>query len=454
MWCVKVPSRASKTLLMVWLVSCITIILYYYQNSAPIENAVVAVVSSFFSSSVLIYLLYSLDKYKLEARLSFGYILVAISVLYNHNSLTKYVVDSLFDGYISSLYLRLLGSILVDLIIFSAIMLLNRRYSKLQNSYKYEASFINIQLPFILILIFIVMIADYSVLQMPIKNRLLDTGDRLLRCIACSLVVVYAKNNERSGFIKKYFPIIALTIWYVFLTSITGSKSLIVLYAFVIAIALYYLDMVGLKTLTLGFAMSPFVIRGISSISELISGRMNVFSSEWVLRYHSFRYDLSDLAVTILGEPSSLKYSMDIVTDAIKFAMPSSLVNLDKDSLLNGGAYRSQMQLIGLQPYDDWGFPEDFNDTLFSVGAQIGGLVGMVLFFIFVVLVFDSFSSYIKKKKLGYEIIIAMIGMVALVECDMFSFVNNIRDLIIVYMVVSVFYFVMRKFRRKRSFVV
>ena len=110
------------------------------------------------------------------------------------------------------------------------------------------------------------------------------------------------------------------------------------------------------------------------------------------MQYHAFRYDLSDLAITIAERETEdpergLEEGWKVVREALEMAVPSVLsggYGKESGKPTELDAYRNQLSGIGLYPDAD-----DYNDTFFSMGAQLLGYPGIFLVFAGILILYD-----------------------------------------------------------------
>lgn len=195
----------------------------------------------------------------------------------------------------------------------------------------------------------------------------------------------------------------------------TGSKQALAGFALYGLLALLVTGRIRVRELTGLLIISPLVLCLLTGVSEKTSGRLSGYPDRFVMQYHAFRYDLSDLAVTIaerqiwreeriswediddrnqmgsrilemLSVPSgkALQEGSTVVREALEMSVPSVLSGKrGKQEELT--AYPDQLSRLGLCPEQD-----DYNDTPFSMGAQIFGYPGIFLVFAVMLLLLDT----------------------------------------------------------------
>ena len=103
-----------------------------------------------------------------------------------------------------------------------------------------------------------------------------------------------------------------------------------------------------------------------TGVSEHTSGRLSGYPTRFVMQYHAFRYDLSDLAITIAERETEdpergLEEGWKVVREALEMAVPSVLsggYGKESGKPTELDAYRNQLSGIGLYPdADDYKAP-------------------------------------------------------------------------------------------------
>lgn len=430
------------------LISSITVFIYYGYHKVDVEGFFFAIIHGLFASITSTYVLVSIERNVEKKNFSMAFPLLISTVLYNLNSITKYSVTSLFDGYISDYLIRIIGDIYIDLIIIITTFLVCK-----YRSHRPRVNWINNKIVFIpawlmmmciVLLLYIRFVYCKEFVLTRTQQTILDTFNYLVY----SLVLIFAKNREHKSYLQKFWPIIVIALIRVTEAILYGGKSSIVKYALIIAIGLYLLDMLKLKYLKWGTAISPIILQLLTIVSEAVSGRMLLFNDTWVLRYHAFRYDLSDYAMTIALR-SNLSYGWNLIKEAFIFAIPGYDINV-KNEILYNGAYRMQMAALGLSKYDATYNLEDFNDTFFSIGAELLGVIGIFLFFILVIFMYEKLTTLLKHNKVGYALALVLLGPFCQAECDLLMFVYTIRDSLLTAILTYLFFKVISLFRKTR----
>ena len=416
-----------------WIVAILTIIIYYSHYNIKPSRGILAVIYSFFSSYTMIYTLAHVERQIKNNKISLVSIFLLITVLYNQNALTKFCVEKLFDGYIDIGSLRIAGSIFVDVIIIIAAS----KYRNFGEDVTYTASFEELfkykktATLFIYCMIIIYMILKIQQLHVGLNySRLQSTIVNVIAYVVYFLVAlnIYLYKNTR---IIAYFPFFIVTVLQTVTAVKTGGKAIIIVFFLVVAIELVYLGCIHFEILELGFCISPIVLQIVTVITESISGRMRFFSDEYVLQYHAFRYDLSDFALSIALKHQMSPYVIKVIKESVVYAIPGYSIDIKRE-ILSNGAYIQQLESMGFPKYDIYGTLSDFNDSIFSIGAQIGGIIGIPFMYFALVFFWDWLSKMLCKSRYGRVLIMVLIAPCALVECDLKMLLFSIRDIAVI----------------------
>ena len=159
-------------------------------------------------------------------------------------------------------------------------------------------------------------------------------------------------------------------------TLCTGSKQALTGFALYCLLAFLVAGRISMRQVSFLLVLSPLLLCLVTGVSEHTSGRLSGYPTRFVMQYHAFRYDLSDLAITIAERETEdpergLEEGWKVVREALEMAVPSVLsggYGKESGKPTELDAYRNQLSGIGLYPDAD-----DYNDTL-SVREQSRGL--------------------------------------------------------------------------------
>ena len=144
-----------------------------------------------------------------------------------------------------------------------------------------------------------------------------------------------------------------------------------------------------------------------------------------------YRFDLTDLAITYFARTGWFKFDPSTFTAGIIQAIPSAFLP-DGFKKMYVTAYEVMIKNNGLYSYSG-----DFPDTYFSMGAELLGVIGMIIIPILFVYIFERIDEYAMKKHAnGLLIRIAIVGWVVTIERAWTEMIPLYRNLII-YIVIA-----------------
>ena len=270
----------------------------------------------------------------------------------------------------------------------------------------------------------------------------MSTFVNILTFVTYTLCIIYV-SKKQSGFykIKTLIPLMIITAVNLLLTMLTGKKNSIIVFALVIICGLLMTKKISFKMVVLAaFMCAPF-LQILQITSEMLSGR-EFFNRTYMLQYHAYRFDLSDLALTVSLNFGKIQNPLSIVKESLIYSIPSFLYQNKNLELIE---YKNSIEAVGL--VRDF----DFNDTFFSMGAQVGGFLGIFLVFTIITLLFEWISwCLLSIKKVGLVILITILPFVASCESDWSMFISQTRDLIVIIPIAFVVYSLVLQAKKKQ----
>lgn len=433
----KIKYSTIKDFFLVFLSAILTIILFDQTNGVENQNYIIAIIDAFFKSLTMVIVISTINDVSRKTYISGVAVFLLVAVLYNQNSVTKYAVESLYDGAISNSLYRFLGSCFINILLIFGVLIwkhihLSTRVFKIDSNKFITELHVNSYIVYT-VLITYVLLQIYSLIST--GRAFTSTDSRTLRTFyttfeyICFTILVYnVKKTGNKIELKSLIPIVLILLFLAFFSITTGSKQSLIRSALVIACGLIFLKKLEFTQIKTILYVSPLIMQIFTSLTEVISGRFSYYDSYWTLRYHLFRYDLSDLAITIASRFGQATHQKDMIFEALQNSVPSFIFE-NKSEVLN--MYYSNIKSIGLE-----GFPMDYNDTIFSFGAQIGGYVGIVVTFFLIIFLFEWISTKVVQiRAIGPAILIVFFSYFSYVESDLYMFIYNTRDLIIYFII-------------------
>lgn len=439
----KVKKNFIYGFIVAFICAILTIFLFYIANDIENDTLLIAIVGAFFSTLTMTIVISKIEIALNYTELSGPVVFLLVAVLYNQNSVIKYAVNSIYDGAIDNLTQRFFGALFIDILIvfgtyFWSWMHRNNK-EFLKNSKK---DFQQLTVPGYVVYFMVISYVLLAFLSIGyVKSKLVSVILTGYSYLCFSAVALYVKIYNNKYRLSSLIPIVLLGFSLFILSILGGSKQIIIRAAIVIVCALIFQNKLSFNKIKIALYTSPLIMQGLVSLTELISGRFINYSTEWMLRYHIFRYDLSDLAMTFAFRFDNLKYSWGIVKEAFLYSLPSFLYS-SKEEILP--MYNANVMSAGLE-----GYPMDYNDTVFSFGAQIGGFLGIVIAFFAVLFLHEWISKkLIRISRVGPAILMTVFGYFSYVESDLFMFVFNTRDLLVYIVLALVVYRIFLKIRK------
>ena len=419
----------------VYIFTTISILLYYH--FFKIENGTLffAIIATAVRSLITVYTMNNIENTCKDNYYSGGAFLLYTTVLYNQVASIKYSVDYFYPGAINTLYTRALGSLYIDFVIMVANIFFKYYHKKKYENIEKKDSIIGIDFLYItLLFLFIYVYLNFSSVfktgQLLIYSvsRTSRTFVNSLTYITYALTIMNIRlDSNKRVVVKSTIPCILLTVVNLLLTMITGKKNIIIVYMVVTICGLLMTRKIKFSIAKISAYISPLILQIIQIISERTSER-DWFNTTYLLRYHAFRFDISDFAITIANRFSSITKPFNVIIEALEYSIPK-VFNVNKISELI--EYKTQIESVGLTR--DF----DFNDTFFSMGAQVGGYIGIMIVFIAILIFFEYFSYKIYKIKIiGGCINIVLISYFASCESDWSMFIFQTRD-VFIYIILS-----------------
>ncbi len=380
-----------------------------------------------FAASIVMYLVVSRSLIKNSCGANMAVIFILINLLYFGASCVKYFEPELYPGFINGNYLRLIYSLLGLFVLWVSFEIVSRvgpRYviTEFMISHEYLLRLLIILL--LGIICFSVFdlyqkgfgynyFSDINPVEAAIERTNLPTIQKiylwLISSIEAFLVLLLSIEFMR----KRKWTLLIVPFVLVAMESMFSGSRVILFYFFLGMIySLVRLYNIGRAIFVKIFLAAPLVICIGSIIILSFSGRIDNSFEE--LRYHlTYRFDLTDYAATIIQGNSPVMFNPQIIKDAIYYSVPKILY---EDKYYRDTKYVQRLlSNAGLDPNTD------YTDTFFSIGAQIGGLIGFVAIPMIMVLFLHTLEwlLYALFRNSANIIVVAMYPLYLMVETDL-----------------------------------
>ncbi len=326
--------------------------------------------------------------------------LVVISIyvicLYNIIASNKYILDQLYPGFIGSNFVRLCGSILVDFTTMAIIYIWNR-LNKVHNAcYENDISSLYIKpyIQWIGIVGYALFIFNNVLKGIDLLVITNETLFNMLRMTWLSIIIFGAVSSIRIGKGKGNFRawsqlLMILLISGLHALLIEKRYSIILPMLFIIGMMLA-MNKISVLTLKRISGVVPIGVLSLSlcMFSPTSSRYTNKNPEYWFVRDLVYRFDTSDFSSTLAINLDVEDFSLKEIYEGFINAIPGkSIENLQ---------YQKTMQAATLSSV------EDYNDTVFSMGAEILGWVGIVLVPTLLIVLLEWIDNLIKNNRRYY----------------------------------------------------
>ena len=383
-----------------------------------------------FCSAIVMYRVVSKVLLKRVSNVSMVTMFILINLLYFSASSVKYFEAELYPGFIDNNALRLFYSLLALIVLwisFEIIIRMKTRY-KYTNFSIHNDLFLRVTIIIILISICLNIFDLYhkgfgyryhlnlDILQVAMERTSLSTMGKirmwLRSCTNIVLVLLLALHFGKKGSKK----LIVLAIAVVFILSLfSGGRSSIFFFFFGIGFSLVYLYGFGQKFLAKIFLAAPMIICIGSVLILSAAGRVGFGNLGQIKHQLAYRFDLTDYAATLIQANNPIAFNHQIVSDAIYYSVPS---------IFYPNKYEANRKTV-LEQLSNANLDErtDYTDTFFSIGAQLGGIIGFVFIpFLMVLFLYALEQFFYRSFGLASKFIIIMMYPLYLrVETDLNS---------------------------------
>jgi len=383
-----------------------------------------------FCSAVVMYRVVSRLLLKKASNVSMAIMFILINLLYFSAGSIKYFEPELYPGFIDNNALRLFYSLLALIVLWISFEIIIR----MKTRYKYTNFSIHndlfLKVTIIIILVFICLnIVDFyqkgfgyryhlnlDILQVAMERTSLSTMEKirvwLMGCINVALVLLLALHFGKKGSKK----LIVMAIAAVFILSLfSGGRGSIFFFFFGMGFSLVYLYGFGKKNLARIFLAVPIIICIGSVLILSFAGRIGFSNSEQIKHSLAYRFDLTDYAATLIQANDPIAFDYQIIGDAVYYSVPS---------IFYPNKYEANRKTV-LEQLSNANLDErtDYTDTFFSIGAQLGGIIGFVFIpFLMVLFLYALEQFFYRNLGLASKFIIIMMYPLCLrVETDLNS---------------------------------
>lgn len=419
-------------------------ILFAFMFDFTLEILIYSVLHALLSA-IFIYRIVSSSILVRDRNLGMPQVFILINALYFGASSIKYFESQLYSGYISDPTSRFIFSIVALTTLWGAFELL--RYMKplrrAQNTnYINQLSTRKVWLLRIIILFMLSGIV-YTVVQgisrgpgylyqwqgdpaqLAIERTYLSTGQKIIDWLSGLYpfllpVFLGLHYKQRGGLLLTTISIIAMLSY----SLVSGSRAIFFAFGIGLFVALIILGKTNGRKFSWLIFSAPLMVAGGSLLALTISNRISINNNDLIRWQLAYRFDLTDFAATMAARRPFIDFNSSLASDAIHRAAPKAMMPNKFDAITD--TYSNQLNQIGLNPY------ADYNDTYFSVGVQMFGGLGFILFPLIVILSLYILEKNIRKFfgiKQGYIIVVCMFMLYSSAETSLDGLIGAWRML-------------------------
>jgi len=402
-----------------------------------------------FCSAIVMYRVVSKVLLKRVSNVSMATMFILINLLYFSVSSVKYFEAELYPGFIDNNASRLFYSLLALIVLWISFEIIIRMKSR----YRYTKFSLHndlfLRLTIVIILFFICLnIFDLyqkgfgyryhlnlDILQVAMERTGLPTVEKIRMWlkgrINVVLVLLLALHFGKKGSKR----LIVMAIAAVFILSLfSGGRGSIFFFFFGMGFSLVYLYGFGKKFLGRIFLAAPIIICIGSVLILSFAGRVGFDNLGQIKHQLAYRFDLTDYAATLIQANNPIAFNHQIVSDAIYYSVPS---------IFYPNKYEANRKTV-LEQLSNANLDErtDYTDTFFSIGAQLGGIIGFVFIpFLMVLFLYALEQFFYRSFGLASKFIIIMMYPLYLrVETDL-NFLFAAWRMLPVYILFGLFFY-------------
>lgn len=400
-----------------------------------------------FLSALFMYRVVSQTLLARKSGLGMPQVFILINALYFSASSIKYFEPQLYPGYVSDLATRFIFSVFALFILWILFEVLNpkQRSRYLRPSGPHHFVKVGGRRVWLLRIIILLILSGiiYRVIQgfyqgpgylyqlqgdptqLAIERTYLSTWDKISNWLSDLYpfmlpVFLSLYYRQRGGTLLIFISIIAMMSY----SLVSGSRAIFFVFGMGLFVALVVLRDVGRMKFAWLIFSAPLMVAGISLIALTLSNRVSISNKEMIRWQLAYRFDLTDLAATFMKREGYIDLNGGLVSDALYRATPKVFMPNKFDAISE--AYSQQLSRSGLNPY------VDYNDTYFSVGVQIFGRIGFVLFPVVIVLFLYFIEKKIRKlfgREKGFVIMVCMFMLYSSAETSLDGLISAWRML-------------------------
>ncbi len=388
------------------------------------------------AAAIVMFLVVSKSLMKDSPRANMAIVFILINLLYFGASSVKYFQPELYPGFINDNYIRMIFSLLGLFALWVSFEVISRMETKVVTPELKISHGYLLRLSITLLLGIAVCLSLFELYQKGLGYAYLNNTNFieaamertslptiqkfylwLISSIEVFLVILIS--IDFAG--KRKWTLLMISFALVALESmLSGSRGILFYFSLGMMYSMIRLHNLGNKTFVKILLTAPMVICLGSIVILSSSGRMDR-DNERLKFQLTYRFDLTDYAATIIQGNSPIMFNPQIIKDAFYYSVPKILCE-DKYE-------RDTKSVQSLLTNADLDVKTDYTDTFFSLGAQMGGMIGFMT--IPMIMVFFLYSLewllYVLFRNSANIMIVAMYPLYITVETDLNSLIASWR---------------------------
>ncbi len=424
------------------LINCLFVIFFYSLFNISKETFEYSFYHSIMASILITQLSRNLKKKK---KISLGFLLLYVITMYFQFSTIKYCRVDVFYGFTKDNSIRMQGTIIVFLVMFfmnvfvsnsNSTLKKNNLHFKLQIRRKpTENQICMAYITSFVLIIYYFFVRNYSnsiYTSLTYKAESIYTT-MFVNIIVCmgiyfAIIIWDAKN------IFLIVPLVMDFICFTYGSMKSGSRAAFFSYSLLIVFMLVDTKAIRVKYFAIVQIIAPWFMIVFTYFSFKISGRYTNDMLNVVAKNIAYRFDLSDLAINLMNNTSWWRYDFEEIIAGFQNCIPSIISTRYKGF----DAYKNMLATAELIP------TVDYSDTFFSMGASVGGVVGMLLIIPVLYILYEKIDICLMKKgKIGTYIKMLSVLCFVRIETEWITFICAIRTLLIeIIAILGIYYFV------------
>ena len=369
--------------------------------------------------------------------LSIGYLLLYVTTMYFQFSVIKYCRTDAFYGFSKDNGIRMKGTVIVFCVLFFTNLLMTFRPKKsvslnIQVARSKNYLLVSYLMSCILVLYYFIIRDYYNSIYINANYKVESIYVTILINFITCLGIYFSTITWNVKNPISLIPLIMDVVCFAYGSMKSGSRASFFSYALLVLYMLVQANAIHVKCFTMAQIIAPWFMMIFTYFSFRISGRYTNNMFNGVARNLAYRFDLSDLAINIMNNTSWIRHDFEEIVAGVQNCIPSIISTKYKGF----GAYKNMLLDAFLLP------GVDYSDTFFSMGASVGGIVGMVLIIPILYIIYEKIDYCLNNQgRVGTFVKMLSILCLVRIETEWISFICEIRNLLLEIIIVLIIYY-------------